>query len=355
MLKNSSKYLPYDYSSACSFYLGAIVCILISQGVAAVLSSALVGTYPDIADNGDFNTAMMIFFQIANAGFIVLFGYVAKRRFNFAYTTDTRTKKGVTLSVFIVPVIAAFVLMAAMYLPTTWYGYLTQAMGFAEDAGSIDLTTPSSVVMVVIAAVFLAPVFEETIYRGVLFHGLKSERGLTVSILLSATSFMLMHMSALQVVFQFALGVTTAYLVDRSGRLLPSIILHATANALALVMQMTDLAPVLSGVVEWLTANVTAAVFITLGLFVVGACVLVFGIDAAFGCALISRLRGKPVGEDEAVQDTASGSGGAMEAARAEAVRTVKRREGRFKYLIAIGICLIMFILSFVMNLVPMT
>lgn len=353
--KFKSRYTPYDFGSSCSFYLGAIITALLCQGVAAVVAASLAKLYPDVATSGNFNTAFMIVFQAANAGFIIVFSYVRKRRFNFCYAVSEQTGKKPSVLDFAVPVVCAGVLMTAMFLPTTWYGMLTRVMGFPPDAGNIDLDTPAAVAMIVIAAVFLAPVFEETIYRGVLFNGLKSELSPVKAMALSALSFMLMHMSPLQVVFQFTLGLLSAYLAYRSGKLVPSILLHATANALALVMQVTPLAAVLSGCVEWLCANVTAAVFITLGLFAVGGAALFFGIDAVYGRKVISAIA-RRIKKSEKAQETPDGTEKAAEGEtddRKKALAVARVREGKFKYWIAIGICLLMFVINLIAYVLP--
>ncbi|MCH5350749.1 MAG: CPBP family intramembrane metalloprotease [Clostridiales bacterium] len=352
MLENKLKnYKPYDFSASCSFYLGAIIVTLIMQGVAGIVSAALAGSVPDIADNGDFNTAFMILFQVANAGFIVLYSYVKKNKFSFTFVRDGESGKGLNAMCFIVPIIGAAVLMAAMYLPTMWYGYLTEAIGFPSDKGNISLTTPSSIVMIVTASVFLAPIFEETIYRGVLFRGLRENGSTLKAVMLSALAFMLMHMSPLQVVFQFALGVASAYLALKSGRLLPSVIMHAAANALALVMQMTAFGDVLWGWQVWLTEHIAAAVFITLGLFVAGFAAIYFLVPLAFGKGLPFGKRNAEITEapdisgDGASQKTVAAD---INAVRDETMAELRKKEGRIRYFIALGISLAMFIINLV-------
>ncbi len=357
--QDTEKFKPYDLASSCTFYLGAIIVVLVCQAAAAVVSSALVGLIPDISKSGDYNTACMMLFQIANAAFIIVYSRLTKHRFAFSYIKDG-SGRGITPAAIIVPVIGAGVLMAAMYLPTVWYGYLTEAIGIPPDAGNIELSTPSSVVMIVIAAVFFAPLCEETIYRGVLFTGLKTENGVLKAVMLSALSFMLMHMSPIQVVFQFSLGVLSGYLFYKSERLLPSIILHAAANALALVMQMTPLGAALGGAVEWLTQNIAAAVFITLGLFIAGGAILFFGIDLSFGGKTVKRMRARKnsASSEEQSEEIKGETADApknvsQEDAMRAAVADARRRDARFKYIIAAGICGVMFILNLVLSVIP--
>ncbi len=364
MLKNSKdkSLAPYGYGSACSFYLGAIIVLLVCQAVAAVVSASISKTFGDVSKNGDFNTAFMIVIQLANAAFIYFYTRMKKRRFDFTIVHDAAGKP-LTPSAVIVPIIAAALLMVGMYLPTIWYGYFTRAIGLPPDYGEVQITTPSAVVMMVIAAVFLAPCFEETIYRGVLLDGMRREKTEVKAVLLTALAFMLQHMNPVQVVFQFALGVLAAYTVVKSGRLICSVILHATANALALVIQFTALGEALNGCVAWLTNNIAAAFFITLGLFAAcgaGLFVLIkYGFD-------IKRAAAKIVGKHRAETEPRKADGAAEAAqnagADAQSEKTevdgaiaaaklrseLARKDGTFKYWIGIGICALMLIINLI-------
>lgn len=367
MLKsNAKKPVEYGFAQSCSFYMIAVVVTLVCQGVAAVVPAALAKTYPDIASSGEFNTAFMIVFQLANLAFIVLYTRLKNHRLNFSYLK--RGDEGVKPSHIIVPVVASAALMAAMFLPVTWYGYFTTAIGIPEDAGMIE-NTVGSVTMVVIASVFLAPICEETIYRGVLLHGLRSEYSAVKAALLSSLAFMLMHMSPLQVVLQFALGALSAAIALKSDRLLPSIILHACSNALALVIQFTPLYGVLDSCVVWLTQNVAAAFFITLGLFAGGGALLftlvAFGFDGG-AKKLFSRLFRRDKGEAQKSSEVAEQGADAVPTAQAEQtdgaavggelvnaereriMNDARKKSGVFSYIVGITICVVMFVVNLV-------
>ena len=348
----------YDYCGACTFYLGAIVITLLCQALAGFVSAALTKSYPDIANSGDFNTAFMIVIQLANLAFIVLYSKINGYKPNFTVYRHEVTGKTVTPSVIILPVIAAWLLLVGMYLPTVWYGFFTRyALHIPPDFGTVSLTTASSVVMIVIASVFLAPVFEETIYRGVLFNGLTRERSTVKAALLSALAFMLMHINPVQVVFQFSLGVLSAFVMHKSKRLLPSVILHATANALALVMELTPLNGKLAGCVLWLTNNAAAAVFITLGLFV--ACFAALYALVRFGFDL-PKLFGKNDCEQSDGEQEESGAKDTLDykhdknsvvTVRDEAMSEARRKDGTFRYWLAISICAVLFIINLVVGI----
>ncbi len=380
--KTDSNLLRYDYPSACAFYLGAIIVSLVCQALVAFVAAGLNGRFPNLTENGDFNGAFMIIIQAANAAFIYLFGKLRKRRLNFTYFRGATDNKPPRVVDYVLPPVCALLLLIGMYLPTLWFGYITKAMGVPADAGAIAMDTPSAIVMVVIASVFLAPVCEESIYRGVLLHGLNERLTAVKAVLLSALAFTLMHMSPLQIVFQFAMGVLCGFIALKSKRLLPTILTHACGNALALIVAATPLGNSLAGCEAWLVDNIAAAFFITLGLFVGGGAALFALVRFGFGYG--NKAVKKPVTENVETENKAAGDAGAPDASRdtentadatdganagqaanaatdgyddadkraADTARgtaeEMRRRDGRFKYFIGIGICLVMVIINLV-------
>lgn len=350
-------YKPYDYCEGITVYLFAVAILIVAQFFVGVVAVAFAFVAPDLAISGDFNGACMIFFQVVEAAFLFLYTVKKKRRLDFSYFNSYETGGGLSVRHVLLPILIAPILLIGMYLPTVWYGYLTEVMGIPSEAGALSLDTVSSVVLVVIASVVLAPIVEETIYRGVLLSALKRERTNVNAAVLCALSFMLMHLSPLQVVFQFALGLLSAFIAIRAKRLLPSIILHATSNALALTLEMTPLSNVIGSCVEWLVARPVPALFITLGLFV-AAGALIFVI-VRFG--LRERAEHKvtvvepPVEETETKSPFEEVDGGAAsspaaptDAVREKALGETQRRDGTFRYWIAVGICIMMFIINLV-------
>lgn len=330
----------FDYCGACTFYLGAILVTLVCQALISMVSVFFAQNYPDIATDGDFLTASMIVLQAANALFILLYCKVNKYRFDCALALEKEAKK-LDYRDFILPVIAALVLLATMYLPTVWYGYFTTyALHISPTAGNIELDTASSVVMIVIASVFLAPVFEESIYRGVLFNGLKRNGSAVKAVLLSALAFMLMHMSPIQVVFQFALGALSAVIMNKTGRLLPSVLLHATANAAALAIQFEPLSGVVAGCMAWLVDNPVAATFITLALLLAGGGALFALVRFGYG-----KVESNGENADSAQEEENEVT---PETVAKQALAEARSKDGTMRYWIATAISGVLFIINLI-------
>ncbi len=81
-------------------------------------------------------------------------------------------------------------------------------------------------------AVVLAPLFEETLFRGVLLPVLGLRWGAIPGLLASALTFAMAHLSLGELAPLLVLGLGLGWLRLRSGRLAPCVLMHALWNAL---------------------------------------------------------------------------------------------------------------------------
>ncbi len=95
-----------------------------------------------------------------------------------------------------------------------------QAAAFAAEA------LPWLLLLTVVAA----PIFEEFIFRGLIFGGLRRSHGLLFSALASVAIFAIVH-PPFAVVPVFGLGVCSALAYERTGLLLAPMVAHAVYNA----------------------------------------------------------------------------------------------------------------------------
>lgn len=79
--------------------------------------------------------------------------------------------------------------------------------------------------------IVIAPIFEEILYRGIIFGGLRRKgQSFVFSAYLSALLFGLMHMNVSQGINAFVLGLLAAYVYEQTGNLKISIGLHLLNN-----------------------------------------------------------------------------------------------------------------------------
>lgn len=96
------------------------------------------------------------------------------------------------------------------------------------------LTTPSTLALLLlgVTALVLAPLFEETLFRGVLLPVLARRWGSGWGVLLSAAAFALAHLSLGELLPLFVLGLGLGWLRLQSGRLGASVLMHGLWNGL---------------------------------------------------------------------------------------------------------------------------
>ena len=84
-------------------------------------------------------------------------------------------------------------------------------------------------------ALVVAPLFEETLFRGVLLPVLGPWLGTSGAVLMSAALFAAAHLSLGELIPLFVLGIGLGLLRLRTGRLAASVVMHGCWNALTFV------------------------------------------------------------------------------------------------------------------------
>jgi membrane protease YdiL (CAAX protease family) len=120
------------------------------------------------------------------------------------------------------------------------YLWLARHYGFAPSTASAHPLPPDARAAIGLLAVCAAPVFEEFIFRGLIFGGMRRSLNLPLSALGSAALFAIVHplFSLLPV---FVLGLGTAWVYERRRMLLASMVTHAVYNAVVVGCQLVIL------------------------------------------------------------------------------------------------------------------
>lgn len=131
-------------------------------------------------------------------------------------------------------------------------GSLLQALATAGGAELPEIQTtfrefaadPVVAPFFIFGAVFLAPIGEELLFRGMLFQALRTRLGVWPGIGLSALAFAVVHWdptttlggNLLVVTTIFALGMLLAWMFHRSGSLVVPTVAHCIFNAISAVL-----------------------------------------------------------------------------------------------------------------------
>lgn len=96
--------------------------------------------------------------------------------------------------------------------------------------------------LLIVMTMFLAPIMEEWLFRGVLFRAMsegatatRSRSALVLAVLASAALFAAAHGEPVQFLGLFFLGIVLALLLLRTKRIIPSVITHMSFNGVAIV------------------------------------------------------------------------------------------------------------------------
>ena len=98
----------------------------------------------------------------------------------------------------------------------------------ASMSGEI-LDTPFFVIFTLMG--ILGPMSEELVCRGIIYHGYKRTGTMMQALLLSSMIFALMHMNFNQAAYAFVIGVAMVLLVEATGSIWSSILVHVTFNS----------------------------------------------------------------------------------------------------------------------------
>lgn len=97
-------------------------------------------------------------------------------------------------------------------------------------------TTWYTFILNLLLAGVLAPLVEETLFRGIIFGSLQAYFGKWTAAMVSAAIFSGLHFQAYGFIPRFMLGIALVYLYDKYKSLYPSVGLHALNNTVATII-----------------------------------------------------------------------------------------------------------------------
>ena len=116
------------------------------------------------------------------------------------------------------------------------HNLILTALGFETQGDEISqlFALLENPVWFLLVGAVLAPLVEETFFRGFLFQGFRARYGWLKSMLLSSAIFAIAHLDPASLIPTFILGSVLAYLYHRSNSIWPGVILHLTVNTFGL-------------------------------------------------------------------------------------------------------------------------
>jgi membrane protease YdiL (CAAX protease family) len=121
-------------------------------------------------------------------------------------------------------------------LPILWFAVIAPHVGTRAPPNPLGYGfAPWQVVLIRLEVFVITPLWEEIVYRGLLYRGLERSRlGAVGAVVVTAIVFSLCHFrpSWFSVLYLMSTGLGFAVLRARSGSVLPSIAAHGLANAM---------------------------------------------------------------------------------------------------------------------------
>ena len=160
-------------------------------------------------------------------GYLLLAALLYIRVTHKKFGTDLRVRRYKVSSFFL-----SLLLLLAASPMASWLNVLSQLFAKNETSGAIyDITQNVPMWLAVLIIGCLPGFVEETIYRGILFSAFR-KRSVLTGVIISGLSFGLMHMNFNQILYAIYLGIVFALLVEATGSLVSTMILHMLFNAL---------------------------------------------------------------------------------------------------------------------------
>lgn len=163
--------------------------------------------------------------------FILMYTFLKMNRLSFAEVISIRktTQKNLLLSV------CAGLLVTALGL--LWVRLclkLDLFSGQANESGMDIYTT-------VFATVFLAPVIEELLFRGVLWSILQENKGTVTAVIVTTVYFVFLHLTLNNVFSAILIGICGSMFILFTGSIIPSIVIHLLNNLLVTILGYSDI------------------------------------------------------------------------------------------------------------------
>lgn len=148
-----------------------------------------------------------------------------KQRGNLAFIGE---KKGLYINIFIGIFASVGVSKLVTLLPID--GILGNYSEVSKNVMS------SNIPLQIVALIILGPLMEELMFRGLIYNRIKILSDSVIAAYISSIIFGVYHMNLVQGLYTFVLGVLLSYVYERFSTLWASYLLHAGANAMAVIV-----------------------------------------------------------------------------------------------------------------------
>ena len=231
MKNNENKFMPYTTIDTYKTFFNFFILLLLFNVFLYILQGVSGYTFTELSE---FKWYEIITMLLSPLIFCILFfwqsrnhkGYICqnlglRKKFNFKHLA-----LAIGTSIFSLIFFSQIV---------TLFDNALSLIGF-NPTDTIEMNSIGDLLLNVVLLAMLPAIFEELVFRGIIFNGLKDKHSAYNAILISALFFTLMHGSLQQTFYQFILGIILALLMYITENIIYPIITHFTSNFIILIL-----------------------------------------------------------------------------------------------------------------------
>lgn len=222
--------------------VGILVLFLIGQLVIGGIGGAVGGVFAAVKgeDVMEYTLGLVpLLTLITEIVFIIVFGlwyyfgYVKKDIKNGTYESGFSKMKSPQTCIFLIVITLGTHFFILLVSALTQYLIPSSQDLFNELMG---LTLGDDNIAGYLAAMLVAPIAEELVFRGVILKKLRESFGLIGCALISAILFGIMHLNPMQSIYVLPMGFMFAYLAYKYDSVIPAITAHILNNCAAILI-----------------------------------------------------------------------------------------------------------------------
>ena len=142
-----------------------------------------------------------------------------------------------------IPIVYILTILSLVFLMPLWEFFLTHVINIEIEPQDIlnelkNLNKPLHLILFIFTSVIVAPLYEELIFRGIIFPKLLENFSFNKSMLISSLIFAVLHLHVPALLPLFILSIVLCYLYVVTGTLWCCISLHALFNAVTVTIYL---------------------------------------------------------------------------------------------------------------------
>ncbi len=209
------------------FNLSILCMLLISVLTSLILNVIAKSLGKTVTEIENSSVYIALSYAFSSLAFIVSIIAFCKKN-NTKITSVFECEKPSKISV-IATLLIAFGMLFGLSQVNTFVVWLVSKIGIEAPSPNMPEFSILNFTLIIVFVCFLPPIFEEIIFRNIIYKNL-SKHGTIMAILLSSLVFSLYHMSISQTLYQFIVGVLFALIIYGGGSYILTAFCHFINN-----------------------------------------------------------------------------------------------------------------------------